>query len=68
MEAAVSLCIESMGPLAGLLHTDYVARDMDEIRKALGADQISYLGSGYGSTLGAWYTTLFPRVGQSNGS
>ena len=61
MEAAANLCIESMGPIGGLLHTDYVARDMDKIRKALGAEQISYLGADYGSTLGAWYATLFPE-------
>ncbi|WP_419850949.1 alpha/beta fold hydrolase [Candidatus Poriferisocius sp.] len=60
-EAAANLCIQSMGPVGGLLHSEYVARDMDEIRKALGADQISYLGFSYGSTLGVWYATLFPQ-------
>ena len=60
-EAAANLCIESMGPLGGLLHSAYVARDMDEIRKALGADRISYLGFSYGSALGVWYATLFPE-------
>ena len=60
-EAAASLCIESMGPVGGLLHSEYVAGDMDEIRKALGAEQISYLGFSYGATLGAWYATLFPE-------
>ena len=50
-----------MGPIGGLLHSEYVASDMDEIRKALGADQISYLGFSYGSTLGVWYATLFPE-------
>ena len=59
-EAAANLCIESMGPVAGLLHSGYVARDMEEIRSALGAEQISYLGFSYGSTLGVWYATLFP--------
>jgi pimeloyl-ACP methyl ester carboxylesterase len=34
---------------------------MDEIRKALGVEQISYLGFSYGSTLGVWYATLFPQ-------
>ena len=43
-EAAANLCIETMGPVGGLLHTEYVANDMDEIRKALGAEQISYYG------------------------
>ena len=60
-EAAANLCIQSMGPVGGLLHSEYVARDMDEIRKALGADQISYLGFSYGSVLGVWYATLFPE-------
>ena len=59
-EHAASLCIESMGPVGGLLHSEYVARDMDEIRKALGAEEISYLGFSYGSALGVWYATLFP--------
>ena len=60
-EAAANLCIQSMGPVGGLLHSEYVARDMDEIRKALGIEQISYLGFSYGSALGVWYATLFPQ-------
>ena len=60
-EAAANLCIQSMGPVGGRLHTEYVARDMDEIRQALGAEQISYYGSGYGSGLGSWYASLFPE-------
>ena len=59
-EAAANLCIETMGPVGGLLHNEYVANDMDEIRQALGADQISFYGVSYGSRLGLWYATLFP--------
>ena len=59
-EAAANLCIESMGAVGGLLHSLYVAADMEVIREDLGAEQISYLGFSYGSTLGAWYATLFP--------
>ena len=59
-EAAANLCIQSMGAIGAQLHSEYVAKDMDEIRLALGADQISYLGFSYGSTLGVWYATLFP--------
>lgn len=59
-EQAVALCTESMGPVATLLGSESVARDMDEIRKALGAEQISYFGASYGSALGTWYATLFP--------
>jgi pimeloyl-ACP methyl ester carboxylesterase len=54
------LCEASMGPAAGNIGTDVVVQDMDEVRKALGADQISYLGFSYGSTLGGWYATKFP--------
>lgn len=60
-EQAVALCTESMGPVANLLGSESVARDMDEIRKALGADQINYFGASYGSALGTWYATLFPE-------
>ncbi len=59
-EAAANLCIRSMGAVGSLLGSAYVAYDMDEIRKALGADQISYFGGSYGSVLGGWYATLFP--------
>ncbi|MFT7473781.1 MAG: pimeloyl-ACP methyl ester carboxylesterase, partial [Verrucomicrobiales bacterium] len=59
-EAAVQLCVESMGALAGRIHTDFVVRDMDEIRKAMGEEQITYLGYSYGSLIGTWYATLFP--------
>ena len=61
-EAAANLCIQSMGPIGGLLHSQYVANDMNEVRRALGAEHISYLGFSYGSTLGAWYATLFPET------
>ena len=61
-EAAANLCIETMGPVGGLLHSEYVARDLEEIRRALGADTISYLGYSYGSALGVWYATLFPEA------
>ncbi len=60
-EAAALLCVESMGAAVGLLHSEYVARDIDEIRKALGVEQISYLGVSYGAALGVWYATLFPE-------
>lgn len=62
---AVQLCVDSMGPAALQLGTDEVVRDMDEIRKALGAEQISYLGGSYGSTIGIWYASRFPENVQS---
>ncbi|MHA6630368.1 alpha/beta hydrolase [Pseudonocardia sichuanensis] len=50
--------------LAGL-STDNVARDMDQVRAALGEDQITYYGISYGTVVGPMYATLFPdRVRQ----
>lgn len=42
--------------------TNNSARDMDAIRQALGADQITYFGFSYGSELGGVWTTLFPST------
>ncbi|WP_167478714.1 alpha/beta hydrolase [Nocardia arthritidis] len=40
--------------------TENTARDMDAVRAALGVDRIDYLGTSYGTYLGAVYATLFP--------
>ncbi|MEU4142836.1 alpha/beta hydrolase [Streptomyces parvulus] len=45
------------------LSTANTARDMDQVRAALGEEKISYLGQSYGSYLGAVYATLFPERG-----
>ncbi len=42
------------------LSTANVARDMDRLRQAVGDDQLTYLGSSYGTYLGATYANLFP--------
>ncbi|HLV73785.1 alpha/beta hydrolase family protein [Actinomadura hallensis] len=36
------------------------ARDLDEIRKALGEEKLNYFGYSYGTYLGAVYATAFP--------
>lgn len=41
--------------------TRNTARDMDVIRAALGEPKLSYLGSSYGTYLGAVYLQLFPH-------
>jgi pimeloyl-ACP methyl ester carboxylesterase len=40
--------------------TPNVARDMDEIRAAVGDAKLTYLGFSYGTYVGQWYAHLFP--------
>lgn len=54
-------CDEDSGELLAHIHTEASARDMDEIRKALGEEQITYVGFSYGTYLGATYAELFPE-------
>ncbi|WP_167573961.1 alpha/beta fold hydrolase, partial [Kitasatospora cheerisanensis] len=42
------------------LSTANVARDLDLLRQAVGDRRLSYLGTSYGSYLGATYANLFP--------
>ena len=59
-QAFVDECKERHGDLLPFLGTTDVARDMDEVRKALGEEQINYLGYSYGTSLGQEYARLFP--------
>lgn len=58
--ADVEECQQKYGD--DLIHysTENTARDMDEIRAALGDNEISYIGISYGTYLGAVYATMFP--------
>ncbi|MFE4517405.1 alpha/beta fold hydrolase [Kitasatospora sp. NPDC056783] len=42
------------------LSTADVARDMEVLRRAVGDERLSYLGTSYGTLLGATYANLFP--------
>ena len=55
-------CLASVGR-DGLLatSTENVARDMNEIRSAVGDKGLSYFGVSYGTFLGATFATLFPN-------
>lgn len=55
-------CAASAGDLLAHVSTVDAARDMDAIRVALGAAQISYLGFSYGSELGAAWLSMFPTT------
>ncbi|MER6190162.1 alpha/beta hydrolase [Streptomyces cyaneofuscatus] len=43
------------------LSTDNVARDIDQVRSALGEHKITYYGLSYGTVVGPMYATLFPH-------
>lgn len=42
--------------------TENTARDVNEVRKALGLKKISFLGVSYGTELGAAWASLFPKT------
>ena len=53
-------CEQEYGDALGTFNTVDTARDMDQLRAALGDEQLSYLGYSYGTTLGSTYAELFP--------
>lgn len=54
-------CATGAGAALPHLSTEATARDMDDLRAALGEPRIGFLGVSYGSYLGAAYAALFPR-------
>jgi pimeloyl-ACP methyl ester carboxylesterase len=42
------------------LSTDAVARDLDQLRGAVGDDKLTYLGFSYGTLIGSRYAELYP--------
>jgi pimeloyl-ACP methyl ester carboxylesterase len=53
-------CQAMSGPLLPFVGTINVARDLEEIRGAVGDAKLNYLGFSYGTFLGATYADLFP--------
>jgi pimeloyl-ACP methyl ester carboxylesterase len=53
-------CAAQAGPLLGHVGSVDVARDLDQLRRALGDAQLTYVGLSYGTLLGATYADLFP--------
>jgi len=54
-------CADEYGDILSHVGTKNVARDMDEIREALGEEKLNYVGYSYGTSLGAVYADLFPE-------
>ncbi len=59
-QAFADECEQKAGDVLPHLGTVNVARDMDQIRIALGDDQVNYLGYSYGTSIGQQYARLFP--------
>lgn len=53
-------CKEKYGADLAQYDTVQTARDLDQIRQAVGDDEMNYLGFSYGTELGAQYLHLFP--------
>ncbi|MGW7299083.1 alpha/beta hydrolase [Streptomyces sp. NPDC054829] len=54
-------CRDKHRDLLPYINTVSAVRDMDAIRKAVGAKQINYFGYSYGTYLGAVYAKLYPE-------
>jgi pimeloyl-ACP methyl ester carboxylesterase len=53
-------CTARAGPLLRHVSTADTARDLDRLRRAVGARRLTYWGLSYGTILGATYANLFP--------
>jgi len=58
--AYAEACARAGGALLAHLGTADVARDMEELRMAVGDPGLTYLGLSYGTFLGAQYAVMFP--------
>ncbi|ORY67572.1 Alpha/Beta hydrolase protein [Pseudomassariella vexata] len=58
--ATFRACWEKHGDLGRFVSTAFVARDMEEIRKALGEDDLTGYLVSYGTGIGQTYANMFP--------
>ncbi|MFC7303277.1 alpha/beta hydrolase [Streptomyces monticola] len=61
VRAFAAACGKKYGSLLTYIDTVSAARDMDVIRRAVGAKKINYFGYSYGTYLGAVYAKLYPE-------
>ncbi|KUM75699.1 alpha/beta hydrolase [Streptomyces griseorubiginosus] len=54
-------CQDNAGDLLPYVGTQYVARDIDLLRQALGEKQLTYYGRSFGSYIGTVYAAMFPK-------
>lgn len=59
-ETDLEQCSADAVALAPWIGTNNAARDLDQLRAALGDEKLTYIGYSYGTRLGATYAELFP--------
>jgi pimeloyl-ACP methyl ester carboxylesterase len=58
----IQQCIDQNGTdVLRYLSTENTARDMDQVRAAMGDSRLNYFGFSYGTFLGSTYASLFPN-------
>ena len=62
-EAIASDCADEFGERLEQVATDDTVRDLDLLRRAVGDDQLTYLGFSYGTSIGLRYAERFPEQG-----
>ncbi|MEE1753908.1 alpha/beta hydrolase [Streptomyces sp. SP18CS02] len=60
-ESFAKACGDKYGDVLAHMDTVSTAKDLDAIRRALGASRINYFGYSYGTYLGVVYAKLFPH-------
>ena len=58
--ATLFACQQRLGDFGRFISTASVARDLDEIRKALGEEDVSGYFVSYGTGIGQTYVNMFP--------
>jgi len=53
-------CASHVGPLLDHLGTDTTARDLEQLRRALGEPKLTYAGFSYGTAIGLAYAQRYP--------
>lgn len=60
-EAFTEACDQRGNRLIGHMSTGNVARDLDQLRQAVGDEKLTYYGISYGSMVGNTYVNMFPE-------